>query len=342
MKLAPTKANIIYAERLRGEILNAIARGTFQYPDYFPDSKRALIFGHVRRSGETVGDRLDGFMQDCRAAAERRKMSPSTVDGYRKAIETRIRPEFGRVRVADLSAAHIRQWLSGMGVTAKTAKNYLSILSVVLSDCMNEGLIKSNPCREIDARRLLDKSAKPSEYEVKPLNADEVARVIAHAGKCAALFKFAIATGLRTSELIALEWGDIDEARKVLRVTRAQVVGVVKGTKTKAGARVVDLSKAALEALAMIEGERAGRVFLNHVTGKPYSNARTIHARWSAILRRAGVDHRAQYQTRHTFASALLSSGANIMYVAQQMGHNTVEMVIRNYGRWIPDANSQR
>ena len=46
LKIEPTKANLKYAERLRGEILNTISLGTFNYPDYFPDSKRAKLFGY--------------------------------------------------------------------------------------------------------------------------------------------------------------------------------------------------------------------------------------------------------------------------------------------------------
>ena len=43
----PTPPNVRYAVRLRGEILNAIERGTFNYADYFPESPRARQFGFV-------------------------------------------------------------------------------------------------------------------------------------------------------------------------------------------------------------------------------------------------------------------------------------------------------
>ncbi len=54
-------------------------------------------------------------------------------------------------------------------------------------------------------------------------------------------------------------------------------------------------------------------------------------------MRQAGVRYRNPYQTRHTYASMLLSNGENIMWVAKQLGHVNVEMVIRTYGKWIPD-----
>ena len=46
--------------------------------------------------------------------------------------------------------------------------------------------------------------------------------------------------------------------------------------------------------------------------------------------------YRNPYQVRHTFASTLLTNGANPWYVAQQLGHVDVEMVFKIYGKFIP------
>ena len=60
---------------------------------------------------------------------------------------------------------------------------------------------------------------------------------------------FAAATGLRPSELFALEWGDIDRAAGVVRVRRAYANGRVKHTKTRLSRRAVPPQAIALEAL---------------------------------------------------------------------------------------------
>mgnify|MGYP000017621823 CR=1 FL=1 len=52
-------------------------------------------------------------------------------------------------------------------------------------------------------------------------------------------------------------------------------------------------------------------------------------------LKRTDIKYRNPYQTRHTFASMLLSRGENPMFVAQQMGHKDWSMIIKVYGRWI-------
>jgi len=47
--------------------------------------------------------------------------------------------------------------------------------------------------------------------------------------------------------------------------------------------------------------------------------------------------YRTMYQTRHTFATLMLAAGEDIGWVAKQLGHSSVEMVIRRYHRFIPN-----
>jgi len=52
-------------------------------------------------------------------------------------------------------------------------------------------------------------------------------------------------------------------------------------------------------------------------------------------LKKAGVRYRNPYQTRHTFASMMLSAGENIAWVSAQMGHSNVLITAKAYARWI-------
>lgn len=63
------------------------------------------------------------------------------------------------------------------------------------------------------------------------------------------LFQFAINTGLRSSELCALRWDDIDFIDNKAHIKSASVVGVIKGTKTKAGTRIIELNEYAISAI---------------------------------------------------------------------------------------------
>ena len=58
----------------------------------------------------------------------------------------------------------------------------------------------------------------------------------------------------------------------------------------------------------------------------------------STLLRiMAGIARRTQYHTRHTFASRMLTAGANPEWVGSYLGHEDSHMVRTVYGAWMPD-----
>ncbi|MEP7062875.1 MAG: hypothetical protein ABI881_10780, partial [Betaproteobacteria bacterium] len=54
------------------------------------------------------------------------------------------------------------------------------------------------------------------------------------------------------------------------------------------------------------------------------------------------IRYREPYQTRHTFASQALMAGANPMWVARQLGHKNMGMLLKAYGKWIDRADKSR
>lgn len=351
LKMEPTPKNIQYADRLRGEILRKIEMGTFNYGEYFPESKRAATPRAASPSEVTVGERLDDFMTQARKAVAKTRMSPSTLEGYRKVVDGRLRPRWGAVRLVDVRPADLRKWISDLDVTLKTARNILGPLGSVLADALNDELIDENPLTKIDVRKLLSKTTRPSDYEVDPFSIDEIRAILAAAdelypgGAARNLFQFAFWSGMRTSELIALDWLHVDLNAGVVRVQNAQVVGTMKTTKTKAGLRDVLLlpsARAALEAQREVtRGMEHNRVFVVPWHGRPWSGDKQIRVNcWTYVLKKAEVRYRNPYQTRHTFASMLLSRGENPLWVAQQMGHVDTEMITKTYGKWIPDSSA--
>ena len=153
------------------------------------------------------------------------------------------------------------------------------------------------------------------------------------------MLQFWFASGLRPGELQALEWRHIDWEKHTARIELNQVVGVVKAPKTAAGVRDLDLDAEAMNALTAqkaLSAEQGGRVWLNPRNAEPWAtDAQIRKTLWLPLCARSGVAYRNPYQIRHTYASTLLTAGANPWYVAQQLGHEDVEMVFRTYGKFI-------
>lgn len=341
IKLDPTPANIKYVSRLRSEIINAIERNTFSYADYFPNSKMARKFGHVQ-SNITIGELLCEFLKQAKITNEY-----STYVGYKKVCDAHLMPFFGTVAIQDLKPAFIREWIKNLQVTTKTVGNILIPLRAIIAQALNDEVIKSNPLDKIVISKLLCKQTSKSDFKVDPFDREEIQAMLhaSHHEQIKNLFQFAFFTGLRTSELIALEWADINFSKGVMHISRAVVKKQVKGTKTHAGMRTVMLLPPAIEAL---EAQKAytfnvgKRVFNNPRTNQPWETDHQIRrTAWVHTIKKAGIRYRNPYQTRHTYASMMLTGGENVMWVANQMGHVDTEMVMRTYGKWIPD-NSEK
>lgn len=150
-------------------------------------------------------------------------------------------------------------------------------------------------------------------------------------------------TGLRTSELIALEWSDVNLRQKTVFIRRVRTrTGDKDRPKTSSSIRQVELLPPALDALRSqkkITPEN-GAIFLNPSTGEPWTHDGPLRkTAWKQTLIKAEVRYRKPYTARHTFASIMLSSGVNPMWVAKQMGHKDWGMIRKVYGRWIPDVD---
>ncbi len=332
LKLEPTKPNLLHAARKREAILYEIGQGKFDYAKHFPSSSkaRALSGGSM----QTIGQALDIFL-----IGARRRCAYSTLRDYESAVKHHLKPAFGDRLLTELSVSEIKVWIGGLPISAKRINNVLVPLRGVLSDAFSDELIDRNPAARI--KNLPHRFEEPD-----PLSPDEIRKFLdACEGQIRNLFQFAIWTGLRTSELIALEWGDIDWNRGVARVRRASVRKQIKVPKTQAGERDVKLLPGAIEAL---EGQKAhsllagGRVFLNPRTGKSWETDSQIRrSGWQPAIRRSGIRDRNPYQTRHTFASLCLTVGEDIAWVARQLGHKSIAMTLKRYARWIDGvANS--
>lgn len=328
--LRHTKANLKHAAGLRATIDHEIAMGTFRYAKHFPNSKNAKL-GQTG-SSKSVRAALDDFLE-----TSKRRCSPSTLKGYRSIVEFHLKPNFGHFMMTDITSSEVKIWIANLNVSNKRINNILTPLRSILGDAFADGLIERNPINRV--KNLPNLHSEPEPFT--PKEREKILSVMPEQTRN--IFEFAFWTGLRTSELIALEWGDIDIDRAIVSVRRAYVLKQTKTTKTKAGEREVKLFPPAINALLSQKSFTflAGKqIFHNPRTNARWdSDAQLRKTAWMPALKKAGVVYRNPYQTRHTYASTLLSAGENPLWIAHQMGHKDWGMIRKRYGRWIPEID---
>lgn len=325
LHLDPTPSNYTAAARLRREISEKIKYGLFDYAEYFPDSPRAKQ-QHTAITFDDMSAKWLGTLTD---------KAPSTINGYRKINNRYLLPKLGTLPIADIKYTDLKLLLASFAVSAKTRNNIMSVIRQVFEIAFIDGEIDNNPTDKLT-------SAKIQKEPPDPFTLDEAEQILAHLGThypepIQNYFELAFFAGLRTSELIALQWGDIDWNENSLRVQRAKVLQQIKSTKTYV-VRDVELNSRALSALKRQKKHTflaSEWVFLNPNTGKPFIDDRPVR-RWAftPTLKKLGIRHRPAYNTRHTCATIMLMAGSNPAWAAKQLGHS-IKMFLETYSRWI-------
>lgn len=344
IKQEPTPANLKKMSQFRGSIIQAIESGEFDYGVTFPNSKNAAKFAPMPKAvGLTVATYLDTWLDE-----KKRKVKASTWDDYRKIVNSPLVPSLGGKMLVDLKRVDVKDMVKGMACSNKRIANILSVLRTALDDAVQDDLLDKNPIHDWS---YVNSEAVKKESDVDPFTAEEQTLILSGCdGQYRNLIAFAFWTGLRTSEFVALGWDDIDWQRGVICVTKAltAVSDEFEDTKTRAGRREVKILTPTMQALVSQKAHtflKGGEVFQNPRTGERWSGDQAIRKVWASILRKVKVRYRRPYQTRHTYASMMLSAGEHPMWVAQQLGHSDWGMIRRIYGRYMqesaPDAGGK-
>lgn len=353
-----TKTHLNYASNLVARIRSEIATGDFDYLKHFPNSKGAKkLLGPA--STITVAELMDEFI-----ASRKDAWTPSALKAVKSMTETRIKGigrikgagterskrtdrGIGKLLVADLTTTQITAWLLSddmRGLSLKYVRNVISPLRLALFYAVHKGYCSQNPAAAnvLNVKLFVPKDRWGRGSVADPFDEGEIRKLLDACEQPAFrnFIRFAFATGLRTGELIGLKWAHVDVANRRVYVQRAVVEDYEKGTKTLAGKRTVELSSEAVAALkdqALISTERR-RVFLHPSTELPFKNAAQVYFLWTEVVSRTDVRFRCPRQTRHTFASAHITAGCNLFWLAKQMGHRGIDMINRHYGAFI-EAN---
>ncbi|MGL1958686.1 MAG: site-specific integrase [Colwellia sp.] len=332
IKVKPTKSSLKQAQRKREAVLDAIAWGQFDYLKHFPTSKKGLELANSQACNINISKMINDWFKRNQSQWEY-----STLRGYISKIDHHIEPNFGHISVSNFKPSLFKDWGATSTLSGKSKNDVRSIMHSAFQELYIDEIIDGNPMARV-------KRFKHIKAEPEPFNAIEREKILAQmTGYVRNLYEFAFWTGLRTSELLALSRCDIGLDRKVVFVRKALVKGRMKGTKSKSGERTHQLHEKALTALkaqlAILPTEQ-DRIFINPKTMQPWRDDRAIYHRgWVPAVKKSGVKFRKQYNTRHTYASTMLTENKPIAWVAKQLGHSDIAMTLSTYARWISEDN---
>ena len=157
----------------------------------------------------------------------------------------------------------------------------------------------------------------------------------------------ALDSGMRWSELVGLRRGQVDLARRKVRVTeqllRVDGAWLRRPTKTAAGVRSITISASTAE---MLERHLADRpigkdkdeLVFTTTTGTPLQHSSFQTHAWKKALAAAGVKCRF-HDLRHTSVALAIASGAHPKAIQVRMGHSTISVTLDRYGHLFPELD---
>lgn len=273
----------------------------------------------IRPSGRmTVGAWLREWLDTSVNARNR----PSTAASYRAVVTRYLVPAFGSRPVGKLEPGDVQRLLDRMtakGLSPATVRGTHAVLRIALARAVKNGYVIRNVAKLVDPPKL-------SRPEPKPLNRDEVGKLIAalEDHRWRALYVAALGTGLRQGELLRLTWGDVDLDAGTLTV-RGQ-------TKTAGSRRSLRLPLPVTAALRRLPRVTPSLVFCTR-TGKPL-DPRNVTRELQEVLAAAGLPRQRFHDLRHAFATLQLDAGADLFEVSRALGHASIATTANVYAHW--------
>lgn len=287
-------------------------------------------------------------------AAIEHRVKPTTLAGYKVALERHVVPVLGQVPVQKLQPLHLTHLYATLlkkpvdpdrpekgALSPTTVRLVHRTLHAALEDAVRWNLLPWNPADRV-------KPPQAERYIGRVWTPEEVWSFLAAAqdSRWYALFFLAVFTGMRRGELLGLKWEDVDwqEARIWVRrnLTVAGSKKVVLDPKTHRSSRPIEVAPEVLEVLRAHrerqEAERAeagefwadlGFVFTTSL-GTPIEPA-NLHREFRRIIAKAGVPPIRFHDLRDTHVSLLALAGVAPKVISERVGHASVAFTMQTY-----------
>lgn len=263
------------------------------------------------------------------------KVAYGTHKDYKMYVDIHIIPAIGDLKFKEVKPAHIARLyanaknLHGKPLSRSALEKIKIALHGILETAVDNGYCSKNP---VDKVKLPDKEPK----EIQVFSKDQMGEIVEYLGKheYGSYIAILLYTGLRIGEMLGLMWTDIDKENLCFNIRRSLKLTengkeITPRTKNKKE-RIIPYDETLQKYIEKIP--RSGLYVINREvdglsTHHTHSSFDTIYYRFfddlNATLEES-LPKMTPHKCRHTFATYMLKSGADIRYVQAILGHSTI------------------
>ncbi len=342
-KLMATPANLKKANTLLKKMNAEIDLETFQYRDYFPESKKVAKFEALQRSKHPA--RLHPFFNDYANEwfdRQKAKWKSSYQSVVRNTLDTYLLPEFGNILVSEITLANVDYFRESLTLIEKNGRRKLTnkrINGILWPLIAILSLAAEEHNFPYPMRRY--KILKEERADSNPLTADEVQRFLEAAPtQWKDYFKVRFWTGMRSCEVHGLRWEDIDFNHRLIRIRHNWVNVELCDVKTPKSRRELKMCDTLYTLFNRLKEQTSNDFVFTH-KDNPLDNHFVSKQLWYPTLKKAGLARRRPYETRHTAAVLHIAAHENPLYISHMLGHSDTRLLFEVYAPYVANASRQ-
>jgi integrase len=304
-----------------------------------------------RRGQRSIGDRRTTVAQLARTLMDGRRAQATAGDRSARAVKEderrialHILPTLGHLRVVELTRLDVEHAVTSWTATLTSVSARRSALNLLRSilDLGVPDIVETNPANAVKIVLPKTKTAR----EGRSLSKEQIEALLQRTTPTfKPLFAVLAQTGLRVSEALGLQWGDLDgDLLTISRQWDGNAFVVPKSAASKATIRVPGRTVVVLRQWQFdqtTKGIRTGpddRIFTTS-TGVPQSRRNALRAIQQAAVN-AKLGDVQLHDLRHSCGSQLLAAGVPIPQVSAYLRHRNPAITMTIYARELEGAQS--
>jgi integrase len=321
----------------------SVSIGTIQeFPSASLARKASLSYVLSMNNKQTPGLSVSfGALME-RYLAEELPARHSTASRYRCWLKNHIEPKWRDFPIQNIKPLLVEDWLKKLDLAPKSKAHLKTLMHVLFNAAMRWELIpyQHNPMSLV---RVKDSSKRLKEPTL--LTAQEFCALLEHIPEpFRTMCIVAMCLGLRVSEVLGLEWTDIDWDGLRIAIRQAYVYGRQGDVKTRASQKWMPLDPSLADKLRQHRFRFTSRpnnenwVFANPETGKPYWPGR-VQENWLVpAAKKLGIGRIGWHTFRHSHSTLLHALGVDLKVQQELLRHADVRTTLNIYTQSVPNA----
>jgi len=266
------------------------------------------------------------------------RLKHKTMLAYKSAATDKIIPYFKDKLVSEVKPIDIKRFQDTL-VSRNLGASSINLCRVLLLEVFDIAVLSehilANPVRMVRKPTI-----KKEPKKIKTFTLDEIDILLNNTkGSIRNFLGISFFTGMRSGELLALKWEDVNFETETISITKTIANGIINSPKTISSNRDIEMIEKAKEffkAQRRETGLKNSFVFLSKLNNY-YNTNHSFYVNFKKIQKELNFKEiKSLHATRHTFASIMINNGIDTMWVSNTLGHENVQITLKIYAHFMP------